>query len=347
MSITESGESLSVKWANDNHESLYNLNWLRTHSYYPRLISPSVPATRPKHLWDASLASSLPTVNYNDVMSSDTGLAEWLKHIDTYGIGFVDGVPITPEATEELAKRVAFIRHTHYGGFWDFTPNMEHGDTAYTTLALPGHTDTSYFTEPIGLQLFHLLEHKGKGGQSLYVDAFNAAKQLRDRFPDAYEILSRFPVTAHCAGDEGIHITPSAPFTILEHDPANPSSLMRVRYNNDDRSVISPHSLLSSSSASYPISSASSQQLRQFSPTEIPDFYHALSLFTKLIRDRKNELWVPLKPGKAVMVDNWRVLHGRAEFSGFRRLVGCYIGWDDYRSRVRTLVDGKGGKAVL
>ncbi|KAJ3042296.1 hypothetical protein HDV00_007663 [Rhizophlyctis rosea] len=322
MQITESGESLRIKWANDNHESTYKLSWLRTHSYNPKLDVSRT--TRPRQLWGASIADSLPIVQYDDVMKSDAGLAEWLRHIDTYGIGFVDGTPATPEATEELAKRVAFIRHTHYGGFWDFTPNMEHGDTAYTTIALPGHTDTSYFTEPIGLQLFHLLAHNGTGGQSLYVDAFNAAIQLKETDPQAYEILSRFPLTAHCAGDEGIHITPSAPFTILEHDPANPSSLMRVRYNNDDRSVLSPHSL----------------QGKQFSPSDVPAFYHALSQYTRLLRDPSNELWVALRPGRAVMVDNWRVLHGRAAFTGYRRLVGCYISWDDYRSRVRTLVDG-------
>lgn len=27
----------------------------------------------------------------------------------------MDGVPVTPEATQKLIERIAFIRHTHYG----------------------------------------------------------------------------------------------------------------------------------------------------------------------------------------------------------------------------------------
>jgi trimethyllysine dioxygenase len=80
----------------------------------------------------------------------------------------VDGVPATPEDTEALAQRISYIRVTHYGkckcenvfarlysylnigGFWDFTADLAHGDTAYTTLKLQLHTDNTYFTDPSG-----------------------------------------------------------------------------------------------------------------------------------------------------------------------------------------------------
>ena len=32
------------------------------------------------------------------------------------------------------------------------------------------------------------------------------------------------------------------------------------------------------------------------------------------------------------MIDNWRVLHGREEFEGYRNLRGCYVGRDDIDS---------------
>jgi trimethyllysine dioxygenase len=57
---------------------------------------------------------------------------------------------VDPKKTEELARRIAFIRETHYGRFWDFTANMAHGDTAYTNLGIGAHTDSTYFTDPIG-----------------------------------------------------------------------------------------------------------------------------------------------------------------------------------------------------
>ncbi|CAG8806074.1 20569_t:CDS:2, partial [Dentiscutata erythropus] len=84
------------------------------------------------------------------VMQNKEDLAIWLKNIDEFGFCFIDNVPPTIKETEELAKRICFIRESHYGKFWDFTANMEHGDTAYTTLALKAHTDNTYFTDPSG-----------------------------------------------------------------------------------------------------------------------------------------------------------------------------------------------------
>jgi trimethyllysine dioxygenase len=70
------------------------------------------------------------------------------------GFSFVDNVPPTPEATRALIEKLAYIMHSHYGGFWDFTSDLEHSDTAYTPLPLPVHTDTTYYGQSAGLQLF-------------------------------------------------------------------------------------------------------------------------------------------------------------------------------------------------
>ena len=37
------------------------------------------------------------------------------------------------------------------GTFWDFTSDLAKGDTAYTTLALGAHTDTTYFVCSVGV----------------------------------------------------------------------------------------------------------------------------------------------------------------------------------------------------
>lgn len=39
--------------------------------------------------------------------------------------------------TEDLLEEIGPIRVTHYGGFYDFIPNLALADTAYTNLALP------------------------------------------------------------------------------------------------------------------------------------------------------------------------------------------------------------------
>lgn len=35
------------------------------------------------------------------------------------------------------------------GLFWDFTSDLAKGDTAYTTMALGAHTDTTYFVRKL------------------------------------------------------------------------------------------------------------------------------------------------------------------------------------------------------
>lgn len=258
-------------------------------------------------------------------------------------------MPPTPTDTEALIRRIAFIRETHYGGFWDFTSDLAHGDTAYTDLALQAHTDTTYFTDPAGLQMFHLLSHTASkspgasasssssssttssgnssktsstsasargpsGGESLLVDGFLAAAVLKDVHPEAYDTLSRVKIRTHSAGDESIMIRPlyDGGYPILQHDDAT-GELVLVRYNNDDRSVL------------------------RVDADEVEPFYSALRKWNEILTNPEGEYWVQLKPGSAMIFDNHRVLHGRSAFVGNRRLCGAYINRDDYRSRLSVL----------
>jgi len=44
-----------------------------------------------------------------------------------------------------------------------------------------------------------------------------------------------------------------------------------------------------------------------------------------------------LAPGDAVMFDNWRALHARDAYQGYRRLCGAYLNKEDVESRLRKL----------
>src|SRR5262249_49669836 len=78
-------------------------------------------------------------------------------------------------ATHAVARRVAHPRETIFGGYWDFTANMEHKDTAYTTMAIGPHTDGTYSFDAPGYQMFHCLAFDGEGGASVFVDGFEVA----------------------------------------------------------------------------------------------------------------------------------------------------------------------------
>ncbi|KAK7032882.1 hypothetical protein R3P38DRAFT_2919481 [Favolaschia claudopus] len=314
--VESTAEGLKVSWPSSQpHTSLYPWSWLQHNSYDPALRQRETQLD--KILWSSKIQASPPTVTYEEAMAEDDrGLHKWLSHVDHFGMCFISGVPATPEATEELSQRIGFIRETQYGKFWDFTSDLAKGDTAYTTLALGAHTDNTYFTDPCGLQLFHLLSHtEGSGGSTLLVDGFYVASILKELHPDAYNVLARTPVPAHAAGETSALYQPfpSSGYPVLSHDPVT-GELIQVRWNNDDRSV-----------------------MNNLNSHQVEEWYNAIRIWHKLLTSADSEYWVQLGPGTAVIVDNHRILHGRSAFTGKRRMCGAYIGVDEYRSKLAVL----------
>lgn len=244
-------------------------------------------------------------------MTSDMAVKEWLETIYVYGFSFIEGVPVTLEGTRRLAERIAFIKETLYGTLWDFKPDLKHGDMAYTSVALNSHTDTAYFSEPIGLQMLHLLEQTGMGGESRLVDGFHVAKQLKQQNPQAYKVLSTLSVPFRFIDHKEYYISEEIP--ILRHSSIT-GELYQIRYNNEDRDA-----------------------MKHIKHEEIEPFYQALRWLTLLLRDQQHEYQFQLRPGTPVIFDNWRILHGRTSFSGHRRVAGCYIGRDEWTSRLQSL----------
>ncbi|PQE12907.1 trimethyllysine dioxygenase protein [Rutstroemia sp. NJR-2017a BBW] len=221
-------------------------------------------------LWTAdSIKENPPSVQYDEVMANDAGVGRWIRMIREFGFCFVDGVPVCPHKTQELLERISFVRHTHYGGFYDFTSDLTMKDTAYTSEAIGPHTDTTYFTDPVRLQMFHLLSHEdGVGGESLLVDGYKAAEELgsRDR-----EILSYYAISWHASGNDGITITPSQGFPIISSKRAP----VQIRWNNADRRTVNP---------------------RVFEK-----WAGSAKAFNNIVNDPKMQYWEQLRPGRALI----------------------------------------------
>ncbi|GAA5983918.1 hypothetical protein JCM11641_006421, partial [Rhodosporidiobolus odoratus] len=151
--VKAEADGLHITWPASDFEDSYTsfLPWsfLVENAYDPPLVRKSdyKTAVARRVMWTKKISANLPTVAYDDVMGSEKGVYEWLKRIDVYGFALVSGIPHTTEATEELCRRIAFIRETHYGGFWEVEPAFEHGDLAYSDVRLEAHTDTTYFTD--------------------------------------------------------------------------------------------------------------------------------------------------------------------------------------------------------
>jgi trimethyllysine dioxygenase len=98
---------------------------------------------------------------------------------------------------------------------------------------------------------------------------------------------------------------------LFRHDQAG--ELQQVSYNNHDRApfILPPE-----------------QQRR---------FYRALATFAGLCAEPSLHYRRRLLPGSMVMFDNWRLLHAREAYVGYRRLAGAYLNREDVESRLRVL----------
>jgi trimethyllysine dioxygenase len=256
-------------------------------------------------LWEASSIGEGPRTSYDAIMASDEGMLEWLTNLIRYGFGLAVGVPATGEATKELLERVAYIRQSIFGGFWEFEADMSKADTAYTNIELLSHTDSTYCNDA-PVQLLHCLYFEGTGGESTIADSFRVAEELKKENPRHYEVLSTVLIPGQYIGD-GAHLMAMRP--LLRHD--HNGKLVQVSFNNADRAPF----LLPAD--------------------EMVEFYDALRAFDRLSNEHRLQWRHQLAPGEAMIFDNWRVMHGRASYSGGRKLCGAYLNHEDVESRIR------------
>ena len=176
--------------------------------------------------------------------------------------------------------------------------------------------------------MFHLLSHiDGSGGESTLVDGFAAASFLYSQNKAHYESLSSIRFPSHASGDPSIGRIDNTPlsggFPVLTHtprfadsiSPLQPNNLSQIRWNNDDRDL----------------------KMNWSSTKSLQDWYAAARAWSEILRMKEFEIRVQLEPGKPVIFDNWRMLHGRTGFTGQRRVVGGYLNMDDFMARWRFL----------
>ena len=133
------------KGADNRHESLYKWDWLRARvrvsntqisqqsAWLHFLLHKHKTNSDRLSFWNANIIRDPPIVEYEAVMKSDAGVKHWtalivsLMEIENrmvltcgkrkWGFCYVNGCPVTGEATQKLLERIAFIRNTHYGQF--------------------------------------------------------------------------------------------------------------------------------------------------------------------------------------------------------------------------------------
>ncbi|MBV8144235.1 MAG: trimethyllysine dioxygenase [Gammaproteobacteria bacterium] len=303
--VQEAGRVLEVAWADGGHVSRFDAGFLAQLRPNPEVL----PVTQ--QTWNRDeVAARVPAVGYEAFMSREPAVKEFLEHVARLGFCFVEGVPGTPEATQAVARRIAYVRATIFGGYWDFSANLEHKDTAYTSMAIGPHTDGTYSLDAPGYQMFHCLAAECTGGENVLIDGFRIATLMQRDAPAEFRLLTEVAIPGQYLDEgRGIHLMARRPLFRLD----DAGELVQVSYNNYDRA---PFTL---------------------PPARQRAFYRALGTFNALVNDASLQHRRRLLPGSVLLFDNWRVLHARDAYTGYRRLAGVYLNKEDVDSRLRFL----------
>lgn len=183
--------------------------------------------------------------------------------------------------------------------------------------------------QPPGLQLLHCLDASDEGGKSFFCDSFAAARDLYMAGSEGrkfFNILTEFPVPYH-------YNQPHKAFfdrkVTIEADPRLGEGLASPRINFVNWS---------------PPFQAPFWSNKKVLPEITHDFrqYHqAAQAFHRALHAEKRIFELMLEPGRCVIFNNRRILHGRRAFTSHgtqpRWLKGAYLDTDDFESQIRWL----------
>ncbi|XP_059089468.1 trimethyllysine dioxygenase, mitochondrial-like [Tigriopus californicus] len=312
--IQGADDVLSITW-NDGHVSTYDLKWLiRQSGQENRKQAFKSPIQRTPWNIPTLPQSSQTNTDFQEFMDSAKGVEKVIRSIREHGFAMVDGVEPTTKATKLTVERMVPVSQTIYGEMFELRNEEKEdvSDSSYSNVALGAHTDTTYYNEAFGLQIFHCLQPAARGGANILVDGFKIAELLKKANPDAYQFFRKTPLEAeyiHSRSEPQEHYY-NVDY-VFKHHPIS-DELEQFRFNVYDRA---PHKM-----------GLSEQRL----------FYRYYRELAALIVDETNVMRVQLHPGTVLFIDNWRVMHGRTGFQGQRIMSGCYVNRSDFISRAKV-----------
>ena len=297
----------------DGHESIFRFDWLETNSAesHDRLGA----ARHIEHFRAGADIHRFDLPRHGSPRHGDL-----LDAVSRDGAAIVNGVPST--GTEMLAALFGPVRETESGQMSNLVMDSVGWEFGDAGLAIDPHTSESFRYAPPGVSVVHCVEVPETGGDWTLVDGFAVASELRDRDPDAFDLLTETSVPfvrrEATSGSVGsMHLLAHGPIISLDRD----REISGVRF--DERSM-APLDL---------------------EPRQVGDYYRALITFSKAVHDPSRTLLLSLQPGQAVVFDNHRVLHGRTAVGtdgdgGHVRV--CGVDRDQFHSRLRGLREQHG-----
>jgi len=233
--------------------------------------------------------------------------------LDFYKYGFVifENVPTQDNFIVNFANSIGSIRRTNFGEFFNVKSKPNPNDLAYTSLPLAPHTDNPYRKPVPCIQLLHCIENEVDGGLSTLVDGLAVTEELKKEHPTFFQILTEIKVRFQFV-DDNVVLEDWAEMIQLDEN----KRLKQVRFSPRLDFV--------------PLMDKEKLEL----------YYAARNKISEMYNSEKFRIEFKLKPGDLLMMDNYRLLHGRTEYNaneGNRFLQGCYIDYDSTEGKLKHL----------
>ena len=295
-SIIENGKYLDILWSDLENPTRYSYEFLFKNSLNKDNKSRNI------KIWKKNDLNEDVYIDY-EIAISKVGFKNFLQKLYNWGFCVITNCNTEIKSVETIANKIGYVRHSIFGGLWSFQSDENMADSAYTQEELRPHTDSTYSNDAPGLQLLLCCDYNAKGGESIMVDGFKIAETIKKENREIFDILSNIEVPGNYIGD-GVLLEAKRPIFKMNSD----KELIQVSFNNYDRADFRLKNDL------------------------MIKFYEAIKKFDLIANSKEFQWRHILKPGELLIFNNWRILHGRGEFKGIRKISGCYINKEDYDS---------------
>ena len=311
-----------------HHERNKDFEWLRAYSGFANAPTPDLSL---KKLWtNQAVEDQFQHRDFGSVVSSDSANLELMQAVMEHGVVIMDNVPVADDSSVLLN----FVNQC-LGGMqkdpardepnWVIQRKAGAVSVSYAQeRRLNNHTDQSVPAHGIPALLLVVNYIEGTGYNTL-VDGYAVAAALKERNPKAFQLLStygncqerdfvRSRVDSSQKGTQPMLCTTNHPIIQTEAQ----GKLIRIQFNEVFRT-----------------------------PSTVPfekfvEWHEAYLLWNELIHSSEFEVEVPISQGQMLILDNWRVLHGRAggKSSPNRVIMGGTVVREAFHSKAVQLMGG-------
>tara|TARA_B100001173_G_scaffold285071_1_gene271781 strand:+ start:507 stop:1610 length:1104 start_codon:yes stop_codon:yes gene_type:complete len=264
----------------------------------------------PKIKWNSSL-KNIKDFDYQENFFESKEMYDLLVSFYKYGFVVIKNIPTNDNFIVKFANSIGSVRRTNFGEYFDVKSKSDPNDLAYTSLGLTPHTDNPYRNPVPNIQLLHCIENEVTGGLSTLVDGFTVTEDLKIENLNFYKILTEVKVRFKFI-DKEVVLEDWSELIKLDND----KTFKQVRF------------------------SPRLDYVPMLDKVKLDLYYKARKRLSEMYNSDKYRIEFKLSPKDLMMMDNYRLLHGRTPYEtkeGNRFLQGCYIDYDSTEGKLRHL----------